>query len=241
MDNKKLDELTIFQKWQKTQDKGYFQQLYNSMKPLIHKAAEKAAYGSNIPESAHRLYAAQAFLDSLRTFKPSSGAALQTHVFGSVHNKVKRLNYEYQNMGKIPEDRALMIGKFQNEFEHLKDNLGREPSSAELSDHMGLPMKQVIHMQKEVRKDLSMSDGMGEVAFEEGTSEEEFANYIYFELNPEEKVVYEYITGHFGKPKLVKKNNTIDYAAIAQRMGVSESKIRTLHNAIRSKYKKAIR
>jgi DNA-directed RNA polymerase specialized sigma subunit len=241
VDNKKQDELTIFQSWKKTQDKKHFQDLYNSMKPLIHRAAEKAAYGSNIPESAHKAYAAQAFYDSLRTFQPTSGASLQTHVFGSVHNKVKRLNYEYQNMGKMPEPRAVMVGKFQTELENMKNDLGREPSAAEMSDHMNLPLKQIVNLQKEIRKDLSMGQGTEEVAVSEGSVEDEFAAYLYYELTPEEKVVYEYITGHYGKPRMVKGNNVIDFAGIAMRMGVSESKVRTLHNAIRSKYKKALK
>lgn len=241
MDNKKVNELDMFNKWKKSQSKEHFQDIYNSMRPLIHEAAKKAAYGSNLPESAHRIYAAQAFADALKTFNPASGAALGTHIYGSVQNKVKRLNYEYQNLGKMSEQRSVVVGRFQNEFEGLKADLGREPSSAELADHMMLPLKQVVMMQKELRKDLSMEAGTDEVASEEETKEEEFLNYLYYELGPEEKVVYEYITGHFGKPKLAKKNNKIDYAAIAQRMGVSESKVRILHNQIRSKYKKVLR
>lgn len=241
MDDKKLEEMNMFNLWKKTQSKEHFQGLYNSMKPLIHDAAKKAAFGSNLPESAHRLYAAQAFHDSLKTYNPNSGAALQTHVFGSVHNKVKRLNYEFQNLGKMPEPRAVLVGKFINEFENLKGQLGRDPSSAEIADHMGMPLRQVSNLQKELRKDLSMGEGTDEVSITEGSKEEEFLNYLYYELNPEEKVVYEYITGHFGKPRMVKGNNKIDYAGIAQKMGVSESKIRLLHSNIRKKYNKALR
>lgn len=241
MDNKKTDELSMFNRWKVSQSKEHFQDIYNSMRPLIHDAAKKAAYGSNLPESAHRIYAAQAFMDALKTFNPASGAALGTHIYGSVQNKVKRLNYEYQNLGKMSEQRSVVVGRFQNEFESLKANLGREPSSAELADHMMLPMKQVVMMQKELRKDLAMEAGTEEVAHAEGSKEEEFLSYIYYELNPEEKVVYEYITGHFGKPKLAKKSNKIDYASIAQRMGVSESKVRILHNSIRAKYNKALK
>jgi DNA-directed RNA polymerase specialized sigma subunit len=241
VDDLKGNELEIFKKFKQTGDKKHFQELYSSMKPLIYKAADKAAYGSNIPQSAHRMYAAQAFLDSLKTFNPNSGASLSTHVYGSVQNKVKRLNYEYQDMGKKPENRAVMVGQFQNAFENLKADLGREPSSAELADHMSLPLKQVAHLQVELRKDLGMGAGTDEVAYSETSSEEEFVQYLYFELGAEEKVVYEYITGAYGKPKMGKKNGKIDYAGIAQRMGVSESKVRVLHNSIRSKLKKVLR
>ena len=231
----------MFDKWKKSQSKEDFQDIYNSMRPLIHDAAKKAAFGSNLPESSHRIYAAQAFLDSLRTFDPKSGAALQTHVYGSVQNKVKRLNYEYQNLGNMPEPRSVMVGRYQNEFENLKANFGREPSSAEMADHMMIPLKQIVNMQKELRKDLAMEAGTDEVAYSEGTKEEEFLNYLYYELGPEEKVVYEYITGHMGKPKLSKKNNKIDYTAIAKKMNMSESKVRILHNNIRAKYRKVLK
>lgn len=241
MDNLKTNELDIFNKFKKTGDKKYFQELYSSMKPLIYEAAKKASFGSNIPESAHRVYAAQAFLDSLNTFNPNGGAALATHVYGSVHNKVKRLNYDYQDLGKKPENRAVMVGQFQNAFENLKSELNREPSAAELADHMSIPIKQIAHLQKEVRKDLGMSDGTDEVAYAGTSHEEEFVQYLYYELNPEEKVVYEYITGAYGKQKLGKKNGKIDYTGIAQRMGVSESKVRVLHNSIRSKLMKVLK
>lgn len=240
MDNLKNNELEIFNKFKKTGDKKHFQELYSSMKPLIYKAAERAAYGSNIPESAHRIYAAQAFLDSLKTFNPNSGASLQTHVYGSVQNKVKRLNYEYQDLGKKPENRAVMVGQFQNAFENLRSDLGREPSAAEIADHMSIPIKQVGHLQKELRKDLGMGDGTDEIGYSGETHEEEFVQFLYFELNPEEKVVYEYITGSYGKPKLSKGKNKIDYPGIAQRMGISESKVRVLHNGIRVKLKKVL-
>lgn len=240
MDSLKSNELEIFKRFKATGDKVHFQALYQSMKPLIYEAARKAAYGSNIPESAHKIYAAQAFLDSLKTFNPASGASLGTHVYGSVQNKVKRLNYEYQDLGKKPENRAVMVGQFQNAFETLKSDLNREPSAAELADHMSLPIKQIAHLQKEIRKDLGMADGTDEVSYAETTKEEEFVQYLYYELNPEEKVVYEYITGSYGKPKLGKKNGKIDYTGIAQRIGVSESKVRVLHNSIRAKLKKVL-
>ena len=210
------------------------------MKPLIYSAAKKASYGSNLPEGAHQIYAAQAFLDSLRTYDPKHGTALATHVQNSVHQKTKRLNYEHQDIGKKPENRAVMAGRFINEFENMKSTLGRDPSSAELSDHIGIPMKDVVNLQKELRKDLAMDAGTEEVAFTEGTKEEEILNYIYYELTSEEKVVYEYITGKFGKPMMV-KNSKVDFAGIASKMGMSESKVRSLHNAIRLKYNKAVR
>jgi DNA-directed RNA polymerase specialized sigma subunit len=240
-DNRKENELALFQKWKKSQDPAHFQELYGSMKNLIYDAARKASFGSNLPESAHRIYAAQNFLEALKTYNPNSGAALQTHVYGSVHQKAKRLNYLYQNLGSIPEPRAQMIGLYQNEHSNLHDELGREPSAAELADRMGVGLSQITTIRKELRKDLALGEGTDEVVFAEGSRDEELLHNLYFDLAPEEKNVYEYMFGKFGKPRLVKKNNKLDFDKVAKNMGVSSSKVRTIYGSIRKKLEKAIR
>lgn len=241
MDNRKQTELDLFKKWKKTGDKEHFQELYGSMKNLIYDAAKKASYGSNLPESAHKIYAAQNFLEALKTYDPNKGTALQTHVYGAVHQKAKRLNYLFQNLGHSPEPRVQKIGVFQNEHQYLRDSLGREPSVAELADHLSWNVKEVVNMQKELRKDLAMDAGTEEVPFFESPKEEEVLNFLYYDLSPEEKVVYEYIFGKFGRPKMMKANNKVDFAGISRMTNMSESKIRSLFDGIRKKLSKAVK
>lgn len=237
----KKKEMDLFHRWRKNNDKKAFQELYVSMKPLIYSAARKASYGSNVPESAHKAYAAQNFMDALRTFTPGKGAALATHVHNAVKNKANRLNYMYQNIGHIPEPRAMQIGLYQSEQQNLKGELGREPSAAELADRLSWNMKDVMHIQKELRKDLAMDQGTEEAAFFENAREEEVLNFIYYDLGAEEKVVYEHIFGKFGRQRMIKANNKIDFDGIAKRMGISSSKVRTLFGSIRKKLEKAIK
>lgn len=241
MADKKEKELTIFEQWRKTHDKQHFQDLYKSMKPLLYRAAEKASYGSNIPESAHRIYAAQNFMDALKTYDPSKGAALQTHIYAAVHQKAKRLNYLYQNLGHIPEPRAQAVGLYQTEYANMRDTLGREPSAAEVADRLGWNIKQVSSIQKEIQKDLAMGEGTEEHPFFESSRDEEILDYLYFDLTNEEKVIYDYIFGKHGKPRLRKVNNKVDYDRIAQNMGVSVSKVRSLASSIGKKLDQALK
>lgn len=241
MADRKEKETTIFEQWRKSQDKQHFQELYKSMKPLLYRAAEKASYGSNIPMSAHMAYAAQNFFDALKTYNPNAGASLQTHVFGAVHQKAKRLNYLYQNLGHIPEPRAQAIGLYQNEYSNMRDTLGREPSAAELADRLGWNIKQVSSIQKEIQKDLAMGEGTEEYPFFESSRDEEVLEYLYFDLTNEEKVIYDYIFGKHGKPRMKKHNNKVDYDRIAQHMGVSVSKARALANSIGKKLDQALK
>jgi DNA-directed RNA polymerase specialized sigma subunit len=237
--DKKKDELTIFQKWKETQAKEHFQELYNSMKPLIYDAAKKASYGSNLPESAHRIYAAQAFLDSLRTFNPNSGAQLQTHVYGAVHHKAKRLNYMYQNLAYIPEPRSMRIGVYQNESANLRETLGREPTPTELAAKLDWAVKDVERIQKEVHKDLAMEEGTEEMGVFETPETEEVLDQLYYDLTPEEQQVYDHIFGKRGKVRAVKANKKINFDRIAQATGYSTSKVRAVTNRIKAKFERA--
>ena len=240
MDSKKKDELELFTKFKQTQDPRYFKQLYTSMKPLIYDAAKKSAYGSNLPESAHKIYTANVFLDALKTFNPKGGAALATHVYNAVQNKSKRLNYEYSNLGAIPEPRAIKVGIYQNEVANLRNELNREPSTAEVADRLNMGIREITRLQKEITKDLAIGEGTEEVSFAEGSKEEEVLYHLYYDLNPEERVVYEYLTGRYGKPRLVKKGKP-DVSTISQRSGLSQMKVKSLLSRIKRKYEKAAR
>jgi len=241
VDNVKSKEQNLFDQWKKTGRPEHFRELYQSMKPLIYRAAEKASYGSNIPESAHRIWAAQNFHDALKTYKPSEGAALQTHVYNAVHQKAKRLNYMFQNLGHMPEPRAMKVGLYQNELANLRAELGREPSTAELSDRLSMSPVEIERIRKELQRDLSIEGGVDEYAAFESSEAEEILSHVYFELTSEEKVVYEHIFGRNGRQKMIKTNGKIDFDGIARKVGFSSSKVRMIFTKIRQKLEKAAR
>jgi len=236
---RKINELDVFKKWQDTQDKAHFQTLYTSMKPLIYDAARKASYGSNLPESAHRIWAAQSFYDALRTFKPSTGASLQTHVYGAVHQKAKRLNYMYQSLAYKPEPRAMQVGVFQNEHANLHESLGREPTTAELASKLNWSHKDVDRIKKEIHSELSMGEGTEEQGFYESPETEAVLTYLYDNLTLEEKEIYNRVLGKRGQPTMMKANNKVDFDRIGKSVGYSPSKVRMVFGRIKDKYEKA--
>src|SRR5690606_8746678 len=136
-----------------------------------------------------------------RTFNPTSGASLQTHVYGAVHQKAKRLNYMYQNMGHMPEPRSMRVGRYQSEVENLRETLGREPTMQEVAARLEWSPKEVERIKSEVHKDLAIGEGTEEVGVFESPETEEVLEHIYFELTPEEQVVYDHIFGKHGRMK----------------------------------------
>lgn len=240
-DDRKRKEVSLFNKYRRTGSKKAFQDLYSSMKPLLIKATRKAAFNSNIPESAHMAYAAQNFMDALRTYNPQKGT-LHTHVYGAVELKANRLNYLHQNLGHMPEPRAMRVGLYQNEKQFLTDTLGREPSTAELADRLRWSVKDVANIEKEVHKDLALEEGTEQHAMYQSDKTEELLDFVYYDISNEQKLVYDYIFGTHGKPKLTKSGGKrVDFDRIARQMGVSTSKVRSLHSKIRSKLERMAR
>jgi len=231
----------LYKEWKEKQDKQSFQNLYMTMKPDIENAARKASFGSNIPQPVHKIWAAQSFYDSLKTFDPTMGASLKTHVWNSVQNKAKRLNYKYQDLGTKPEPRAAMVGLYQNETSNLTQELGRDPTAAELADRMGVGIQDVEKIRKEVRKDLAFDHGVGEdITFEQST-DEEMLNFLYYELGNEERLVYEHIFGRGGRQRSLKPNGRVNFDKIAKETGFSTSKIRQIAKKIGAKLQKQMR
>lgn len=237
----KKKEMDLYHEWKQTGSKEAFQGLYTSMKPLLFDAARKAAYRSPLPKSAHQIWAAQSMLDALRTYDPKAGTALQTHIYTAVNQKQKRLNYDYGNIGRMPEPRATRIGLFQNETENLRTELDRAPSSAELADRLGWSLKTVELTQREVHKNLSISDGVDAQPFYESSLDRAILDDIYFDLSGEQQTVYDYIFGLHGKPRLTKANGKVDFEDIGRRSGYSSSKARSLYIQIRTKAEKAFK
>ena len=237
----RLAEGELFNKWKKTNDPEAFAALYTSMKPVIYRASEKAAYGSNLPQSAFKVYAAQAFHDALRTFDYKHGVLLSTHVHKAVENKTKRLNYQYQNLGQTPEPRAMKVGLFQNAMMNLKDSLGREPTDSELAEELGWGVREVLLLRAEVRKELSAEGGTEEIGVVESNVDEETLEFMYYDLSPEEKLVFDCLYGKHGRVRMLKANNKIRYNDIAKAAGFSVSKARLVVGRLKAKLDKALR
>lgn len=237
-----MADLDLFNEWKKKQDKESFQNLYMDMKPEIENAARKASLGSNIPQPVHKIWAAQSFYDALHTYKPEKGASLKTHVWNSVQGKANRLNYEFQNLGNVPETRVIQVGRYQNELAHLTEKFGREPSAAELADRLGIGIKDVERLRKEVQRDLTLGEGgVGEGITFEKSIDEEILNFLYYELGNEERIVYEHIFGKNGKTRAVKSDKRVDYDRISQLTGFSTSKVRAIAKRIGTKLDQHLR
>ncbi len=221
----RAQELAAIQRWQTDKNPNDFEFLYNNHQRMIDKAGNRYMRSAQLPKAAVRSDMLRQYINALRTYDPTKGAALSSHVTNHMQHTGRFLQ-KYQNIGKIMSTRTAHIGEFQRVLSQLTDELGREPSTTEISDQMTLSPKEIETLRREVRRDI-MGEGPGG---QQVLEQSRLADRLYFEhgsLNPEQQLVYEYTEGMFGRPAYGN-----DSVAIAKAMGVSPQKVRALKKQI---------
>lgn len=234
---KRSEEEQLLSAFHKNPSVHTFTPLYQSYKPLIMKAASINMIRSPLPESAHMAFAAQNFLNAVQTYDPKKGA-FGSHMFGQVRDKGKRLNYKYQNIGYIPEDRTSKYGHYQRAVAFLREELGREPSTIEIADEMHWPVKKVELLREEDKKDLVLDEIHTEVhPLTRSNKVAQIFHDINYELTPEHSVVLEHAFGLNGRPAFLKPNGGPDIGKIMGATKLPEKKVRNALRTISRKYR----
>lgn len=234
---KREEDIRLLNAFKKDPTKETFTPLYQSFKPLIYKASRPNTFGSPLPPSAHWAYATQSFLDAIRTHNPKL-APFHIHAYTTILNKGKRLNLKYQNIGYIPEARATKYQLFNNTLSLLREQLGREPSTLEISDELKWSPKMVETMRKEIRTDYLMDEGKSEIhsLVKSDRAKQAFQD-LQYSLIPAHQLVLEHAVGLNGRSALLKPSGGPDLNAISKVTKLSVPKIRSALKTITRKYK----
>lgn len=176
--------------------------LIKSLEPLIQGQVNKFN-GSGLPQTAVKLEGIKLTAQALDTYDPSK-AQLNTHVTNHL-KKLSRFVTTYQNVGHIPEPRALMIGKYHTIYSNLESDKGREPTSEELADAMNVSVKEIERLKSELRGDLSIeyvnADTDEAKGFYEYTQQtfdpklKQAIDFVYFDAEPNDKRILEWTLG----------------------------------------------
>lgn len=200
----KQEELNLWKKWRKTGDPSYMNSLINSLNPYLQSHVNKFS-AVPIPRTALESQAKLLALKALQTYDPKKGTQINTHL-GHELKHLNRYVIEYQNVGKIPENRGIAISKFQNIKSNLTEDLSREPTVTELADALQWSPAEVERMQNELRSDILITQGKEEAFFDTtynpSDRDRDIVEFVYYQSSPEEKKVLEYLFGIGGNPKL---------------------------------------
>ncbi len=223
----KARELKLWKDWKQSNSQQTLGQLLDSVHPIIMTTVKKFETVPLSP-SAITAEAKKQALNAFKTYDPNAGASLGTHLHNYMQ-KVNRFVYEHQNIGRIPEHRIVQIGTYQAVKGELKVKLGREPSASELADELNWSHAEVERMERELKREVPES-AVSDVdfSFTQTSDAQKVLSFIYYELSPQEKVVFEYLTGWAGKPKLSEPE-------IALRVGLTKERVKKLKAHIAAK------
>jgi len=226
-------ELELWHHWNTNGQKPeHLIPLYESYKPLLVREANKYANKVEIPTAAIHHEIDRHFVNAIKTFNPKRGTQLNTWVQTNLQ-KSSRYIKTYQNIGKIPEGQISQIRRFDAAKEHLMNQLGHEPDTKTLADHLGWPQRRVVQMIKERRRDLPASGFESDPAELMTPKELEAIKLMQYDLTPEERTVYEYTFGMNGKPRH-------QPGQIAKTTGIHPSKVSRIRNRLVDKLKEAM-
>lgn len=147
--------------------------------------------GVRIPPSVIDAKAYSFALQALKTYDPTRGVQINTHVTHWMR-KLRRVINTHRNMARIPENRVDLVRKFQMAQEALEDSLGRSPTDVEMAGYLSWPVKQVATLGTELRRDLwAHSDKWEDDPTKNMPSQAETVlKLIKYELTEDEKEVY---------------------------------------------------
>lgn len=223
----KAREFDLWKQWKQDRDPMKLGNLLDSFAPAIHGVVRKFETVP-LPPSTISAEAKRQAVNAFETYNPKAGAGLGTHVHNYLQ-KVNRFVYEHQNVGRIPEHRITQIGTFKAVKEELRQKLGREPSAQELADDLAWSLPEIERMERELRREVPETALQDiEFTFNVTNDAQRILSYIYYELSPKEKLVFEHLTGWAGKPKLTEDE-------IALRVGLSRDRVKKYKAQIAAK------
>lgn len=155
-----------------------------------------------IPRPAIEGHAKSLALHAFDTYDPKKKTELSTHVVNHLQ-RVSRFVNQGKNIARIPEHRVLRVGTFNSVHDSLKAQLGRPPSTEELSDELGWSHREVQTMAQSLKRRALSESAMPEGA--EGrfkNRNEETLSFVRFGLTPKERSAFDNLFGYKGAPQL---------------------------------------
>lgn len=228
MNERNQEQESLWWTWKQDKNPQNLGNLMGSFDPMI-KSYVTGLGSQTIPRSALEGEARVQAMTAFDTYDPGRGTRLSTHL-GERLKKVNRFMYDNQRVGRLPEGQILRTSAFNRAKDDLEEKHGRPPTTEELARHLKWSQGMVSRMQRGIAGEMAMSvnpvleelNKDHQAGFEVPT----VLKYVYTDLDPDEKLVFEHTFGYGGK-------NTLNTnKAIAKETGFSESKVRSAKKEI---------
>lgn len=230
--SRKEQELAWIQQWQQSEDPEHLEPLLKAYTPIMETALRKYVPKTVQIEGA-RAQAKKITINALKGYDPARGAAPATHVTNQLQ-KLQRYTNQYQNFGFIPEGQTGQIGNIQRATDRLREDLGRDPTPAEIGQALPKPLsaKRVAQIAGNQRRDIPASAFEDDPDVHAISQNQQVLALLPYNLNEAEKEVFEHLYGMNGREKIESTS------ALAKKLGKAPSQISRLKTSIVNTYKR---
>lgn len=104
----------------------------------------------------------------------------------------------------MPEHRKIKLKTFNDSVDRLTEGLGRAPNVMEIAQDLTWSPAEVGRFKKEQHRELSDSLPVAH-GYTMDDDDDGLVSYVYHDLSPSDKVVFEHTTGYGGAPILSTK------------------------------------
>ena len=132
------------------------------------------------------------------SFDPKRDIKFSTHLTNQL-KKLSRISTMYGSTVRLPENKQFKLQRINNAEAELKDTLGREASSLEVSEYTRIPLAQVNQIKQHRSGEVNISNLQYTPVFVNNTNDD-WLHFVYHDLTDIDKVIFEHKTGFGGKP-----------------------------------------
>ena len=204
--------------WKTDSSKENASLLVRALEPTIASALNTYAPGM---ERELAVRAKLLSLDAAQTYNPKMGTHLKTHVFTTL-KRLSRLGTQRSNTIKLPDNVQAEKKALERATAEFKAENGREPTREELADKTGISIRRMGKLEARYPSAYSEGSLLSEKGDSLFTGKKDpykvWVDYVYYDLSPRDKKIFEWSTGYGGTKKISK-------GEIARRLGLSNSAI----------------
>lgn len=192
--------------WKESGDPSHLKTVVDKLDPVINGVMKASNIQSPIVRDRAKMVAAKA----VKSFDPTRGAQLHTHV----SNQLKRLVSEAPRIQEpfVPSERFRKESNdIRNAMTSFTDRMGRDPTDEELSDITYIPLKKVIRIRTASRARVPLSaveeandenEGGYDVVGSIRSKADDWGEAVYYGLGDLDKLIFMHKTGYRGADKL---------------------------------------
>ena len=191
----------LYEQWAANKSGQNLSALMKHLSPLVYSEVQRQS--GALPKAALAAEAKIWTIKAIKSFDPSKGFALSTHVMNFLP-KVRRLNYKHQNAARLPENQQRQYREYSKSISNLENELGRDPTDDELAKHLGWSKAYTVKFKGRLFSDLIESGSENASQMSQYSDSNMLFNEIMNRLTPQERMIAE-LKGTMPAPELAKK------------------------------------